>query len=92
MLRCDVKFLKDSMLLENSQDRVLRVLRCVFLKKTFDSWSHCVSALLHRYKEVTVATDYINWDSISVELLSTVCHCYTQETKGQLEVTSEQSP
>lgn len=51
-----------------------------------------MSALLHRYKEVTVATDYINWDSISVELLSTVCQRYTQEANGQLELTGEQSP
>lgn len=92
MLRSDVKFLKNSMLLENSQDRVLRILRHVFLKKTFDYWSHHVSALLHRYKDVAVATDCFNWDSARlVELCSTICQCYTQETKGKPEVTSELS-
>lgn len=87
-----MKFLKKSMLLENSQDRLLRILTRVFLKKTFEYWSHFVSALLDRYKEVAVATDYFNWDSGRlVELCSIVCQRYTQETKRQLEVTGEPS-
>lgn len=82
-----MKFLKNRVLLEN-QDRVLKISRCTFLKKIFDYWSHYVSELLHRYKEVTVATDYFNWDTARLaELCSTQHH--RQETMGQLEVTGE---